>query len=268
MPKRDRSGAECANHSFGRLRIAALSALALGCATPVIAQGSGTIEIDFDPGDFSQSLTIDNTYFPLVPGTVSTFMGESEDGCEWSVTTVTNDTYGVAAGVTTRVVHDAAYEDEACDGYSDDELVENTFDWFAQDDSGNVWYLGEASEDCDGADACEPNDGSWEAGVDGAQAGIQMLADPQAGNRYYQEYYEGFAEDEAKVDQTDIWLSLYNSDVFDHSLQHCIRTKEWSKLEPGANEHKFYCPDVGLVLIKELKGKTLRVELVDLFPEP
>lgn len=268
MPKFDCRNTTGAVRAIGGIRLAALSALVLGWASPAIAQGSGPIELEFDPGNFSQPLTITNEYFPLVPGTVATFLGEGEDGCEWSVWTVTNDSYTVAAGVTGRVVHDAAYEDEACDGYSDDELVENTSDWFAQDDDGNVWYLGEYSEDCDGAEDCEMNDGSWEAGDDGALAGIQMLAEPRSGNRYYQEYYADHAEDEAKVDRTDLWLSLYNSDVFDHSLQHCIRTKEWTKLEPGAVEHKFYCPDVGLVMVKELKGKTLRVELVDLFPEP
>ncbi|WP_428027204.1 hypothetical protein [Altererythrobacter sp.] len=256
----------------GLLHFPILVLLALGLvlfwAMPVAAQDNGRIELDFDPLSFSDPLNIDNELFPLMPNTTYTYLGEGEDGCEWTVTIVTDQTYTVAAGVTARVVHDLAYEDEACDGFSDDELVEDTYDWFAQDNAGNVWYLGEDSQDCEGAGNCVPSEGSWEAGVDGAIAGIQMLHEPRAGNRYYQEFYEDYAEDQAKVDRTDLWLSLRESEVFDHDLHGCIRTKEWTQLEPGEVEHKFYCPDVGLVLVEELKGKTLRVELVGLSPAP
>jgi len=237
-------------------------------ASAAAAQDNGLINIPFDPANFNDSRTIDNTYFPLVPETAFTYRGEGEDGCEWNVFEVTTDNSKVVATVPVVVVLDQAYEDEACDGYSPDELIEWTHDWFAQDDFDNVWYLGEYSEDCDGADACAVNDGSWEAGVDGAEPGIQMLAMPASGNRYYQEYYADHAEDQAKVDRTDAWVSLYESDVFEGDLHHCIRTKEWTALEPGEIEHKFYCPQIGLVLVEELKGKTLRVELVDLTPEP
>ncbi|QKG71200.1 hypothetical protein [Erythrobacter mangrovi] len=252
----------------GRWAHFALQALVLfGAAIlllmPAWAYGGGKIELIYDPANFSSPLDIHNQYFPLVPGTVLTYMGEGEDGCEWNVVTVTSDVRAVA-GIDTRVVHDAAYEDEACDGYDAGELVEDTEDWFAQDDSGNVWYLGEYSQDCDGAGNCEPNDGSWEAGVNGAVAGIQMLAEPTPGTEYYQEYYEGFAEDQAKVLRTGAWISLYNSEVFDHDLHNCVVTKEWTALERGSIEEKFYCPDVGLVLVKEHHGKVLRVELVAL----
>ena len=253
------------------LRCAALCLapiVALLLASAAAAQDKGLVTIEFDPADFNDSRTIDNTYFPLIPETIFTYRGEGEDGCEWNVFKVTDDDTKVVAGVPVVVVIDQAYEDEACDGFSGDELIERTHDWFAQDDHGNVWYLGEFSEDCEGDTDCAVNDGSWEAGIDGAKPGIQMLAMPASGNRYYQEYYEDHAEDQAKVDRTDAWVSLYDSTVFDRDLHHCIRTKEWTALEPGAIEHKFYCPQVGLVLVEELKGRTLRVELVDLIPSP
>jgi hypothetical protein len=249
-------------------------AVAMMLIAPGPARAGGTVELEFNPANFSDPLDIDNTYFPLDPDTIFTYMAEGEDGCEWDVTTVTDEVHAVAAGVTARVVRDAAYEDEDCGGIDSSELVEITDDWFAQDDAGNVWYLGEDSQDCEGAGNCSPSEGSWEAGADiagsgqNAEGGIIMLADPGPGEQYYQEFYEDFAEDQAKVLRSNVWLSLYNSDVFDHDLHNCLVTKEWTKLEPGEIENKFYCPGVGLAVIKELKGKTLRFELVGLSPEP
>ena len=242
-----------------------LIGIVMALLIPTHAIAGGKIEPVYDPADFSTPLDIDNRYFPLVPGTIYTYMGEGDDGCEWSVVTVTPDVR-IVAGIDTRVVHDSAYEDEDCNGYDPSELVEDTDDWFAQDDSGNVWYLGEYSEDCEGAGNCEQNEGSWEAGVDGAIAGVQMLANPSPGTEYYQEYYEDFAEDQAKVLRIGAWISLYNSDVFDRDLHDCVVTKEWTALERGSVEQKYYCPDVGLVLVKEHRGKLLRVELVELAP--
>lgn len=240
---------------------------ALSLLVPTSVGAGGKIEPVYNPADFSTPLDIDNRFFPLVPGTAFTYVGEGDDGCEWSIVTVTDEVRPVA-GIDTRVVHDAAYEDEDCDGYDPEELVEDTEDWFAQDDNGNVWYLGEYSEDCEGEGNCKANDGSWEAEVDGAIAGIQMLAEPTPGVEYYQEYYEGFAEDKAKVLRTGAWISLYSSDVFDRDLHECIVTKEWTALERGSVEQKTFCPGVGLVLVKEHHGKVLRVELVGLTPSP
>jgi hypothetical protein len=104
--------------------------------------------------------------------------------------------------------------------------------------------------------------GSWEAGVDGAQPGIVMLADPQPGVSYRQEFLAGVAEDMAKVLRLNADVSVPYG-----NLEDCLETKEWSPLEPGAIEHKFYAPGVGLVLTEELKGKTFRSELVDIITE-
>lgn len=244
--------------------IAALSA-AIAIGMPQAAQAGGTVDPGFNPADFSNPLIINNPYFPLVPGTVYTYFAEGEDGCEVNIFAVLDMTRNVA-GVTSRVVSDVAFEDEDCNGPTDDEIVERTNDWFAQDNSGNVWYMGEYSEDCEGGDNCELSDGSWEAGVDGAIAGIQMLATPLPGTRYYQEYYEDHAEDQALVMRTNANVEFDESELFEDGLQNCLVTKEWSALEPGAIEHKFYCPGIGLVAVDEHHGKTLHVELTQMAP--
>lgn len=257
--------AEIRKPKFGTL---ACLILGIAVAAPGSAYAGGTVSEEFDPANFPAVPLIDNAFFPKVPGTIYTYKAEGEDGCEWSVIDVTSSTR-VVAGVTTRVVHEDAYEDEDCGGPVDADKVERTDDWFAQDSAGHVWYLGEHSEDWnEDTAAWELSDGSWEAGVDGAEAGIIMLANPLPGQQYYQEFYEDFAEDEARVLRKNVWLSLYDSDVFDHDLHNCLVTKEWTRLSPGEVEHKYYCPNVGLVAIEELKGRTLRFELVGLVPAP
>ncbi len=82
-------------------------------------------------------------------------------------------------------------------------LVEDTFDWYAQDTAGNVWYLGELATnyeyDNKGNFIGTNNDGSWEAGVDGALPGYAIEANPQVGDNYFQEFAPGIAEDEGQV---------------------------------------------------------------------
>ncbi len=211
-----------------------------------------------DPASFvdgnGDPLPVDNQYWPLVPGT--TFVYEDEDGEEHNEVYVTGDTK-VILGVTCTVVLDREWEDDGeADGiWTDDELVEETLDWYAQDADGNVWYFGEYTTAYE--DGGVSHEGSWEAGVDGALAGILMLGNPQTGDSYRQEYYEGEAEDMAKVLKLSASAEVAYGDFDD-----CLKTKEWTPLE-AAVEHKYYAPGVGLVLIEELKGGTTRVELID-----
>lgn len=218
-----------------------------------------TVTIPFSPANFSDSLAIDNPYFPLIPGTTWIYKADTEDGCEVTKTQVTNDTKKLA-GVTVRVVHDQAFEGETCDHV---ELVENTFDYHAQDDAGNVWYFGEDTFDCEGAGNCERGEGSWLAGVNGAKAGIFMLAHPRSGDGYRQELAPGVAEDQAKVTEVGITARMTRGDAFRRSYSNCIVTKEWTTLEPGHIEFKTYCPNIGNVLVIEHHGKPLRSEVTD-----
>jgi len=202
--------------------------------------------LQIDPNNFVSAVT--NPYFPLEPGTTFIYKGESDGAPTRDVMTVTNDTK-VILGVTTTVVHHLSYEDKV--------LVEETFDWFAQDVDGNVWYFGEDTKEFDENGNVISTAGSWEAGVDGAEAGIIMLADPQVGDRYYQEFYRGEAEDQAKVLQLDASICV-SYGCFDN----VIVTKEWTRLEPGVVEYKYYAEGVGFIFAEMVKGGEEYSELV------
>lgn len=199
-----------------------------------------------DPADFVE--VIDNPWLPLTPG--STWVYETTAGdSETTTVTVTDQTREVQ-GVTTTVVHDVVTG-------PDGEVVEDTYDWFAQDAAGNVWYFGEETTEYDERGR-EDTSGSWEAGVDGAQAGIVMLADPRVGDGYQQEFLEGEAEDRATV------LSLDGRVVIDlGSYGGALQTEETTPLEPGLTEHKFYARGVGLVYEETVAGGEDAAHLVE-----
>jgi hypothetical protein len=264
-----------------------LGALLLAIALSLTTSGSlfagGLFDPEFDPDDFPDTPNIDNPYWPLVPGTVFLYFAEAEDGCEWNLVQVTYATKEIAE-IDTVVVLDMEWldEDDDCDEveYDLDDydpltprntenfpgngwLTESTLDWYAQDDDGNIWYLGEYTlsfdwDDCEGATIVTDfglgcTDGSFEAGVNDAEAGIVMMANPTKGTRYQQEYDEGNAEDWGKV------LNFIKIDDTE-----CLKTKEWTPLERGAIEHKYYCPEDGLLLIEGVSGgPKVWTELVD-----
>ena len=243
------------------LKLNYASSLALAAAllaTPAVAR---TISIPFSAANFSNSLDIDNSYFPLEPGTIFTYKGETPDGCEVVVTTVTSDTRTIA-GVTTRVVHDTAYEGATCTT-DPSALVEDTLDYYAQDNSGNVWYFGEDTFHCP-IFTCDRGAGSWIAGEDPANAvaGIIMLAQPRSGDTYFQEQAPGVAVDQATVKGLGGTVVLKRDDAFPPgTFTNCIVTKEFSTLENGANEQKSYCPGIGNVAVDEHHGKVFHSEL-------
>ena len=161
--------------------------------------------------------------------------------------TVTDRTRTIA-GIEARVVHDVVTEDG--------QVVEDTFDWYARDRDGNLWYLGEdTTEFEDGKPVSK--EGSWEHGVDGAQAGILLPAHPERGQAYRQEYYEGKAEDHGKV------LSLDESvDVPYGRFENALMTEDTTPLDPDVVERKYYVRDVGPVLAVAVSGGGGREELV------
>jgi hypothetical protein len=139
----------------------------------------------------------------------------------------------------------------------DGELIEDTFDWFAQDKEGNVWYLGEDTKEYENGEVIS-TEGSWAAGVDGAEAGIVMLADPQVGDTYRQEWYPGHAEDAAEV------VSLNEKVKVPYgTFTNCLQTREFSTIDPELNEYKYYCTAVGAVTLEEVIDSEERVELID-----
>lgn len=189
-----------------------------------------------NPANFTTD--IDNPYFPLKPGTVWTYEGETEDGLESIAVEVTDQTREVAE-VTCVVVRDTVR--------LDGEVLEDTYDWYAQDNNGNVWYMGEDTKEYEDG-VVVSTEGSWEAGVDGAMPGIVMEAKPKIGDSYRQEYYRGEAEDLAGV------ISLNESvEVPLGSYENCLKTREWTPIEPDVLEYKYYAPGVGMVMEVDVK---------------
>jgi hypothetical protein len=241
----------------------------VGAFTLMLPQASSarTISIPFDPTHFTHPLTINNPYLPLVPGTTLVYRSNTPDGCEETRVTVTNGTKAIAAGVTARPVHDEVTLGATCTGPKT--LIEDTIDWYAQDDTGNVWYLGEDTKEC-GENGCVKGSGSWEAGADVSHsgtlgvAGIIMVDQPRQGDQYQQEFYEGFAQDVAAVLGTDVDVTLSRPDALQPRVfHHCLQTKEKSTLEPASTAHKFYCRDIGLVAEEDLSRGRVRAELID-----
>jgi len=220
------------------------------------AADAGQCELDpsyqpvINPDEFTT--LIDNPLFPLPVGAEWVF--ESED--EIIRITVTDQTYTVALGVECVVVHDEA----RAQGSND--LIEDTLDYYAQDAEGNVWYMGEETAEYENGQVVSTA-GSWEAGVDGAQPGIIMHATPEIGQPYRQEYYACEAEDMGEVIAVD-----QDETVPTGSYSGCIRTRDFTPLEPAANEIKTYCPGVGAVLIVEAATGERAEELTSVtFPE-
>jgi len=242
------------------------AAMALASVAATTSHAGGKVALPFDPADFPSPPVVDNSYLPLMPGTTFIYRAEGDDECEEVHVIVRDPTIApfikFIAGVHVLVVEDLAYIDEDCDG--DLQKVEETFDWYAQDQGGNVWYLGEDTNECDET-GCNDPAGSWEAGVDGAVAGLIMLAEPRPGDQYRQEFLKDEAEDQAKILRVDSWISLYRDDAIDPGEFHnCLTSKEWTRLAHGEIEKKYYCPEIGLVAVDELKGKMLRFELVEI----
>jgi hypothetical protein len=231
--------------------VLAFGALAGGAASESTAAGAslptGSTPVKLDPAKFTTR--IDNPYLPLSPGDRWVYRVTSPDGVQRDVVTVTKATRRIADGIRARVVHDVVTEQGR--------LLENTFDWYAQDRAGNVWYLGEATKEYENGKVAS-TDGSWEAGVDGAQPGIAMPARPRVGLSYRQEYYAGEAEDAAKVLSLDEKAEV----PFGSFLRRVLLIRETTRLEPKVLEYKLYAPNVGQVLALTVSGGTEREELV------
>jgi hypothetical protein len=219
-----------------------LALFALACGLVLGPAAGGAEARDF-------TTKIDNPYLPFRVGSTWVYRETATDGTvQRIVVKVTGRTKRVASGVTARVVRDTVTEKG--------KLVEDTYDWYAQDKRGNVWYLGEDTKEYANGKVAS-TEGSWEAGVDGAEGGIVMPARPRVGRQYRQEHYPGHAEDEARVlsldDQAQVPAGHYEPTVM---------TKEWNPLEPSALEYKVYARGVGLVLELGVSGDLDRAELL------
>ena len=209
----------------------------------------GSERVDLNPADFTTR--IDNPYWPMRPGSRWIYRETDSEGTKQRVVvTVTPKTKRIANGITARVVHDVVTEEG--------KPVEVTDDWYAQDRCGNIWYLGEATKDYENRKVTSTK-GSFEAGVDGAQAGVIMPAKPAVGMRYRQEYYVGHAEDRAEVvslkDQVEVPFGHFGKGKV-------LMTRDLNPLEPKILEFKFFARGVGPVLAIGVSGGSDREELL------
>jgi len=254
---------------MNKIRKNHFTATIIALVTMGIAGGSSSAEtLDISlpgPGVFTTT-DIDNQYWPLPLGSTFAYMAETEDGCEYNKLTVTYDTHPVninAEIYTARIVRDQEWESEDCDATTAT-LAEDTHDFYAMDSDDNIWYFGEDTWSIDEESGECTDDGAWVAGFNDAVPGIVMLGSPMSGYRYQQEYWEDEAEDWGAVLRLNAKVSI---DYLDSEFEACLMTREWTPLEPGEIEHKFYCPEdgnpgPGLMFIEELKGKTVYVEYI------
>jgi hypothetical protein len=215
-------------------RIIALlvTGLALAAAAPAPAGPT------FDPSQFVR--TVDNPWFPLIPGSSYRYVGSKDGKPAVDIFRVTKRTKTIV-GIQATVVDDRLYLDR--------KLEEKTSDWYAQDRAGNVWYLGEATAELDSHGKVRTTEGSWETGVNGAQPGVFMPAHPRVGQGGRQEFLKGQAEDHFRV----LDLTARVSVPF-ISTGRALKTKEWTPLEPGVVDTKYYVRGIGTVLEQTVKG--------------
>ena len=206
--------------------------------------------VDLDPAQFTS--TIDNPWWPMTPGSRWIYREVDLEGTRQRVeVTVTRQTKQIM-GIDARVVHDVVTEDG--------QLVEDTYDWYAQDAKGNIWYLGEDTKEYEDGKVTTTA-GSWQAGVDGAQPGILLPGRPSRGMAYRQEYDKGEAEDNGEVLSLDAMATVPTG-----FYQHVLMTKDTTTLEPKLLEYKFYAQGVGPVLAVAVSGGSDRMELLRFQP--
>jgi hypothetical protein len=199
-----------------------------------------------DPARFVR--TVDNPWFPLRRGATFVYRGVKDGKPSRDVVHVTSQTK-LIQGVYCTAVSDRLY--------IAGKLAERTTDWYAEDRSGTVWYFGENTAELDAKGKVTSTEGTWQSGIDGAEAGVFMPMRPQVGQQFRQEYYKGQAEDHFRV--LSLTASVTTPAV---SSKRALLTKEWTPLEPGVLDHKYYVRGVGLVDERTIKGGDERNTLV------
>ena len=202
---------------------------------------------EINPADFTT--VINNTYFSLPVGRTFVYEGEAADGVERIEITISGETKAVL-GVETLVYRDKVWLDRI--------LIEDTRDYLAQNSvTGDVWYFGEDVDNYEDGEL-KDHDGAWLAGIDGAKPGIWMKANPQVADQYREEYYVGEAEDMAEI------VSITESvEVPQGSYTNCLETKNWTPLEPGLVEFKYYCSEVAGLVLETNPTDGERIELIE-----
>lgn len=196
---------------------------------------------EINPRHFSPN--VDNCYFPLVIGRRLIYRANNGERTRFTALAETFEVEGVEC----RIIRDIVSEGDA--------TIEDTDDWYAQHRNGDVWYLGEIARNFED-DVLHDLHGSWRFGEDGALPGILMKARPRVGDVYRQEFLFGEAEDLAVVVAVNETVTVPAG-----TFTRCLKTEDWTPLEPGVTESKWYAPGVGFVLgVNNTTGE--RTELV------
>src|SRR5205085_460449 len=191
---------------------------------------------------------VDNPWFPLKPGTRLVYRGVKDGQPSRDVVTVEHATKTIQ-GAPCAVVSDLLYEKG--------KLEERTTDWYSQDAAGNVWYFGENTAELYPNGRAKNTEGSWLSGVRGAKAGIYMPANPHVGQTARQEYFKNQADDHFRVKSLSARVRTPAS-----SSSAALLTEEWTPLEPGVLDHKYYVRGIGTVLEQTVRGGVERNTLV------
>src|SRR3954463_5911209 len=218
------------------------------------AKGQRTIKSGAGPGwpktlhpsDFVRR--VNNPWFPLKPGSKWFYRGIEGKTHESNKVHVKHKRKTIL-GVHTTIVHDVVFKHG--------KPREVTDDWYAQDRHGNVWYFGENTKELDSHGHVTSREGSFKVGKNGARPGVLFPGHPKRGQTARQEYLKGHAEDHFKI--LDVNARVRSPYV---SSRHAVRTKEWTPLEPGIVENKYYVRGVGTVKAKVVKGPRERSQLV------
>ena len=217
------------------------------CPLPRFGPGA-SYHPTFDPSGFTPNVT--NPFFPLTVGRTLVYTGVKDGKAALNMVVTTSRTREIDH-VTTRVVEDRLYLDNV--------LEERTSDYYAQDRCGNVWYFGEDTATLDARGHVVSTSGTFHAGVNGAQPGIFMQADPTLGRRFRQEWSPGEAEDTFRVIGLDSSVTVPFG-----SFRHALRTAEKTDLEPGVLDNKFYVKGIGEVVERAVRGKIESLKLVEI----
>jgi hypothetical protein len=220
------------------IMLLALPCLYTACKKDPVRVIDSAYNPDLSLSKFADPTNFTNPYFPLESEKIYKYENQTTAGLEKGEILISTDTK-IVQNITCAVVHDRVW--------LNDILIEDTYDWFAQDNDGNVWYFGEDVKNYNSDGSLLDKDGSWEAGVGSAKAGIIMLANPIVGSKYREEYLFNEAEDEAEIVATGATVTTPAG-----TFTNCIKTRNFTALEPDIEENKWYAPKFGLV-------KTLKI---------
>jgi len=176
---------------------------------------------------------VDNPWFPLRPGTTYVYRGAQQGDPVRDTVRVLRSTRRIQ-GVRCTAVRDQVFVKGR--------LAERTTDYYAQDDRGTVWYFGEQTAELDANGHVTSTEGTWRSGVHGARAGVFMPAHPRVGHTYEQEFLRGHAEDHFTVTSRRAHVATPYV-----TTSSALRTKEFTPLEPGIFDGKFYVYGIGNV---------------------